>query len=702
MNKVWQKVFCLTALILIIGIVHPLPAGAQADVRSLIITSIDTSKFPDVSFTARVLNENGRRVSGLTNNTFIVSENNQSVNFDINEVRIGTQAVVVLDVNGGITRAGGSGARQYDEMLRTALLFIQKMSDGDETSLVLIRPEGISTLHEFTSDKNDLSTSINQLAKDIQVNSLTNTLDAVDLAIQKLKDVPGSQKEKTVLVISPGIFSAKGGTIPTKLKVTTDLANRANISINTILVRGSNQPSYLDQLAGNTHGLYSYYTGDPSVENIWADVDAKGKQYQFTFRSALATKGDRSLVVSLNGSQDSLSAKTYAVDPAPMAPEIALITVNNNTPVRRVAPKWDSDLAGIQLTEVQVNVNINWSDKYPRKLTRAELWIDNQQFGAPIINPSDDFFFVWDIRRFTNPGTTTSNVEIRIADELGMTASQSVQVSVEVSIPEKPIENIFCSNIKKLPVVGESLSRSCEAMGLTPSQVINFALVVVLFILVVVLWFKRGVVTTEVKKVSVAVTDMVNRITQRTGGKKAKARLEALEGIEPGQRKLFDLYGETPIGRDRQLNVLVFASYPSISREHCIIHENKVTGAWTIEDRESGNGTFVNGEQVEAFVKDNVLCNNDIIELAQTERGGIKFKFTILSESNPDSSVYGNPPKAVPESSDESGDKDVNVRITQRIPRAPRPSATEGPSIDKKKTDSAKPDNDFDPSQQEF
>jgi len=181
---------------------------------------------------------------------------------------------------------------------------------------------------------------------------------------------------------------------------------------------------------------------------------------------------------------------------------------------------------------------------------------------------------------------------------------------------------------------------------------------------------------------------------KKSEGKQAKAKLIAIQGISGGERNQFDIFGETLIGRDRNHCVLIFSDYPAISREHVALHENKADGAWTIEDRDSANGTYVNGRALEPFDKTTPLKHGDIIELAEVQQGGIKFRFEICGDGNEKEATPAKRGRKA--AHQEQGDSTLvesnDIRETHPIPRT-RPAESGRRSAEEDR---------FDPSQQTY
>ena len=91
----------------------------------------------------------------------------------------------------------------------------------------------------------------------------------------------------------------------------------------------------------------------------------------------------------------------------------------------------------------------------------------------------------------------------------------------------------------------------------------------------------------------------------------SKGRIEIQNGGFEGMA--FDLTSaETLIGRNPTTDVTLLDE--GISREHAVILLDEESGAYTVEDLQSTNGTKVNGKRVRSAT----LTSGDVIELGST------------------------------------------------------------------------------------
>ncbi len=78
---------------------------------------------------------------------------------------------------------------------------------------------------------------------------------------------------------------------------------------------------------------------------------------------------------------------------------------------------------------------------------------------------------------------------------------------------------------------------------------------------------------------------------------------------------------ETLIGRNPTTDITLLDE--NISREHAIVLFDEETGAYTIEDLQSSNGTKVNGKRIRSA---------DLVDDDEVEIGNTRFRFLLKGE----------------------------------------------------------------------
>lgn len=631
-----RKIIPAILTIFIIGVLWQ-PTSAQAGIKTIRISSLDYSAFPQIVTTVRVLDENGRPVRSIAKVDLFVREDSNEVDFDLQEVYVGVNTVLVIDINNSFRPDA------IEEIKQIAFRYIESMGKKDQLAIITVRREqqrienGVAVYQEFTGDQGSLTNSVNNLTYGNPIAGISEPLLGMELAMDMLAVDPGSQRVNTVVLISPGTSKSihdPGERVDALLDKAADLERI--IPIFTIQLGGEDN-AHMRNLGAGSGGLYAAFSGQASLDRLFELIEQNRRQMQISLRSTSASAGERILAIGVSGAPAPLVAHPFVVAPPPLAPEIVSVVINQGDPILRQAPAYTENLADIPPTEVVVTATYQWPDGYDRDLFSAELWVDGQFNGEALIDPAGELRFTWEVRKFKTPGTTTANIEVRIKDELGLQNAIQVNVPVQVINPKPEIAAAAepaapCGWFGDSPGIGDVLGETCTNLGITTTKIFTFIFLIGLLIFTVVLWLSRGAVVRAGSGIALWMTDLYRRLSGGRAVQQAKLRLEVINGWQQGDRQVFDLFGETPIGRDRAYSELVFVDHPHISRVHCIIHEDVAHGIWTIEDRESANGTFLNGDRLQPFAH-YPLNDGDLIEIAQVGRGGIRFRLHIIIQA---------------------------------------------------------------------
>jgi len=106
-------------------------------------------------------------------------------------------------------------------------------------------------------------------------------------------------------------------------------------------------------------------------------------------------------------------------------------------------------------------------------------------------------------------------------------------------------------------------------------------------------------------------------VTAERGATRPRGRLVVLEAApdqpeEPSERKSFPLQPVTSIGRSPSNTIVIDDTYAS--SQHALLTWRE--GYWWLQDRDSRNGTLLNGEPVE---EPTLVATGDVIRLGQTK-----------------------------------------------------------------------------------
>lgn len=627
-RKVIIQFLFVIAIIMMLITQAPM-AYSSALIRKIIITDVDYSEFPDISTKVRVLTDKRNPVTSLTKEDIKITEDDQVIeDFSLKKVNAGIKVAIVFDVGAGVYHLGATGESQFDEMKTIAKKFVDSMDTRDSAELILVRGAQTRVLEPLKNDKEELLREINNLSVG-EPRTLTNGLDGIKQGLNDLKEATGTQTPLAVLFLTPGIQSKYQGERTSYDDIRNILENM-DVPIHTVLVRDNDNKEDLEQLAEDSQAYFQRYTDVSVLESLFSLFEAQRWQYEISYRSSSGSAGERQLKVAANTESASpvYDVYSFVVQPEPQAPEILSLTVNNGNPVVREAESHDSDLTDIPITDAQIMVQI--PEDFDRTITKAELFVDGEPHGKPLTNleSSKDIIFTWDLRTYTTVGEKTHRLEVRIKDELGFESSLGKQIIVAVRVPLAPTprptlistSDPRCESLKKVPLLYDT----CINSGITPGIMLTIVTIIIATASIgAVLWFRPDV-RQKVGKAAKGLTDRLGITSSEP-----KAYLELLKGpqnIELKER--YGIFGETPIGRDPGFAELIFDS-TKVSRLHCALHYKG--GEWSIEDKESSNGTFLNGRQLTPR-EPVALHDEDVIELTQVERGGIKFRFSIVEE----------------------------------------------------------------------
>lgn len=664
-----NKKISLIALLLVI-LSFTFSARAQSSVGRIIIKSItaDSDGFPDVVVKGVVLDSDEAPVSGVTKEMLSVTENGIPVDFEISEVASGTRTVMVLDMGKWINNQAIQGRGTVkDKMQNLALRYIDVMKDEDLLEIVVVYGYEASVAQTFTNDK----TQLREVVKKLKWNNEDESygLEALIRAIPDIADAPNDLFKK-ILFISPGIMT-RDIFGKDEIAITQEL-NSYEVpvySVNIPWSKGSNYFSNYKYISENTKGRYFNYLIEDDLTSFFLALENKSNIYQIVYRSASGEGTSRSVSVSYQGASGVSDSMEYSIDSSLIAPGGVEILVNNGEMV--------SLLSENPLTSIPVHINITGLGK--REIKNIVFQANGQSLGDLIETSDGAYSTTWSFPTENFPlGNSEMFLEVIAEDELGVVHQGSSAITISLSAPTDP----FCRGLSSLPGIGTGLGSACISSGFTLAGFINIILFITVLALGAVLWLKRDKVVEYGKEIGVRVTNVVDRLTNRLRKLEPKARLIVVQGISDGNRKEFDLFGETPIGRSNENAELIFDN-DNISRLHCIIHEGH-TGNWTIEDQESANGTFINGQKLTPFVEKEIESGM-LIELGPVEYGGIKFRFELVDVFSVNDDDY----QKIYEESDTVGDQKVGTRLTKNVSH--RSSSSEN-------TKKIKPEGEIDPS----
>jgi VWFA-related protein len=195
--------FLLGSLILV-GLIFPLPAAALEGFRAR-IDYLDNSKFPQVDAYVSVSDANGLPVKGLTQDTFILTEDGSPVviqSFEaVQNKEQPLSIALIMDASGSMRGEGSSAPMQ--KAIESAVSFVGQLSPKDRVAVIKFsdQPEEILAL---TEDKTRVVEAIQSIQPEGQYTSL------YDAVIKGLASLESQSGRRIIVLITDGKDTGRG------------------------------------------------------------------------------------------------------------------------------------------------------------------------------------------------------------------------------------------------------------------------------------------------------------------------------------------------------------------------------------------------------------------------------------------------------------------------------------------------------------
>jgi hypothetical protein len=644
-KKLKQALLCalLLSLTLLGSLATPQPMAAQAT-TTYFVTNVNSSQFPDVSFSLRALDINNNTLTNLNNTSFTVYENGQAVpNISVTphaDAPISIVFVIDLGRFSNYVFFGNDNLRQaISTLVTTNGLFVE----GKDTVQVLGRQNnnGDQTLElrHATNASADLTNWLNAFTfprSQANTKGLLGVTDGLK-AMSVLVPVAGSQ---------PGaiVFITRYIEDPTKTTATTAAQELGTAAHNQfvpvdVLQTDTTNDAPLRALAANSNGIYVALDRNnvPSgVTNVYQTINAQRGYYTVTYRSQGGTSGQRQITVDAATAPTRGVAGSYTVDVTP--PQLQIIQPVAGSTIQRIAKLTAGGTYAYDPSSLKVTASVTWpAGVKPRALQSAQLLVNGNVVGlARPTAGATTIDFDWDLSSLTKAGSNAINLLVQATDELSVTASSQSSVTVEVVPPPTPTVAPTVAPTPA-PVATGAVQQYGLYIGL--AVLCLLALLVLAVVVVLLLRSRSG--------------DSGGGGGGGGGGGRgggnyvAPATMIVGSPVGAGQGSLAVLDGPpgvvgevytlskpvTVIGRNPSRCDIVF--YPnqesSMSRVHCSIRQDGKF--FTLVDNNSSNGTSVNGSRIKG--NDPVqLRDGDEIVMGDMAKLGVKLRFSERSASS--------------------------------------------------------------------
>ncbi len=628
MVKIFRSKPSVTLIVILLSFILAVSASAQSGL-TFFVTNEDSSAFPQVRMQLRAVELGNKVVSSLNTSTLAVYENGQQVSdLEITPQDDGAISYIfVIDQGRSANYLNFqlSNIRQVISTLVSGGYFV----DGRDTVLVLgrqnINTDQTVTLLPATQTATELTTWVANF-NFAAGSGVTKGLLGVDDAISSLNELvpePGSQTS-AIIFITRWIEDPNSSVAPTSALNTASVARRNYTSI-YVFQTDFNQyhKDALQVLADGSDGQYAALTKFNflnAASTIYQAIDAQRAYYTVSYRSPVADSGRHEITINTPGRPSEGTFGQYEITLEP--PTVSISEPVANSTIRREASVVGKDnVPTFDITHVRVASEVTWNDGYPRNLQNATLYVSDQLEDSVAIAPGQDQFeFDWDLSDIATEGLNTVTLEVRVEDELGLVASDTSQVNVEVIVPD---------NLNSL---GSKITPTVRAVGIA---------VICLGGLFLVGLIGGGIYYFKKQSAAAGATDDTDQaeamptIFAADTPEFVLATLTVLEGPSGLIGELFKISNfVTTLGRDPSRTDIAFYSdeASSVSRLHCRI-ELEDDNSFHITDQNSNSGTRLNGRALKPEVSV-VLADGDEIVLGSLAHRGVKLRFNLAGEDS--------------------------------------------------------------------
>lgn len=418
--------------------------------RVFYISSVDSSKFPRVSFQLRVVDGQSNRVAtGLTDKDVAIYENGvQQTGVTIAAQNTGPVIFAFLvdqgrlhnyqafgNQNTGLLQAVSDlvngGAFQPGDQI---LLAVQSNFNASNQTVTVFGPDGDG--QKFINQIN----SSNVFSRRSTGN--TKGLEGVDATLQQLKQLitpPGSQTA-AMIVISRYIEDPQSQTAVTAATRLAQDAAAANILIYALQTDKSTNASVtapLQTLAVTSGGLHTQSSNTDialNAQTIYQDIVSQRLFYTVEYDSSTGKDAQRTITINSANPVPGVTPGSYEIKLDAPAVEIKA-PIGGSTITRNPLAN-----GGFDRNSVDVIAEVTFPDQKTRDLVSAELVVNGEPQGAETVAPGvTEIRLKADLSEITTVGTNQLNLEVRVVDALGFEASSSETVVVDVTALPTPV-----------------------------------------------------------------------------------------------------------------------------------------------------------------------------------------------------------------------------------------------------------------------
>jgi len=412
--------FCVLAL-------FPLSSVQAETAGRVLISSPDTSRFPEITFFASIIDDQGQHIPNLSDANVQVLEDSEIISqTDLTEEIGGTRQVFAINSVRGLRGRDAEGLTRFD-YVRLGLMEWWSRADAADAGaddLVLLTADSPLTTH--ASMAAELAAALDQYEP-----TYTEEPVGADLLMQALDHasdpVPHPGMTRHVIFITPILRGAEE--LPLSNAIAK--AKSTGTAIHPVLVGPAEimdlpEVANLQLLADETGGTFTYFN-EQGLSGLADRILSQRSVYRVTYASRANRSGLH--VIQLQHEQGVRSSeRRFSIQVAP--PEVAFIQPPDQ--ITRQSEDPAMELKDLPPTSFTMRALITFPDGKPRQIKRTQWLIDDHIVLVQRDPPFD--VFEWDLSQYLSTGT--HSLQIVVEDVLGLqTESPILTVRVIVDLP---------------------------------------------------------------------------------------------------------------------------------------------------------------------------------------------------------------------------------------------------------------------------
>ncbi len=623
MCRKWYVLIIVLAILL----VRPSAAAAQ-DTAAAFITNVDATRFPEVRVTFRAVDANNQAIGNLTDSGLSFYENNAPVgHYGLTLHDDGPIALIYAIDLGRYANYSSFGI----ESIRAALAYpfsngifrdgvdtvevlarVNTSGRNDETIVLLSATQSASAFLDFVNT-----------ASFERSNGPTQGLELVRSALARMGElVEAGHGGAAIIFLTPFIDTPPNSQAVPAAERIAEEARAAYVPIYILHthLRGE-LPDPLRALAEGSGGQYLLLqrNADQSIalSQLYGTLTAQRIYYSAAYRSKSGVSGSREVGIALQGPVTDRA--TYEVSLLP--PEVVISAPLNGASLEVNVERGPEGEEALVPATLSVVAEITaWPDGYPRNIVGADLLVNGQVAAhADHETPATRFDFTWEIGGLAEEGPTSVSFQVRVTDELGLTA-ESIPVTVTLTLVRPRVQGFIAG------CLANPLRLGClAAFLLIPAALVGGLIVAGIALFLIQRSRKKRA---AVEPADLGLETIVSPAAEAPARQPVRlAKLRVLEGPADQRGREIPLTQEVlRIGRNADVVDLAFYAEErsTVSGRHCTLQYFQ--RHFFITDDNSTNGTWVNGERLKPG-HPRRLEDGDIIVLGDLALKGVKMAF---------------------------------------------------------------------------